>query len=136
MSSATIIPLRIGKTDATGRLNCKVTRLQRRVLNLTSFSGTPAATVTLTVGFPISHAECSLGNNDSGSSLQTFISTGYYDVLGASQNSTNAPGTFLSYSDGNYYTASIVSNDILLTKTGGASWNNSTVATFIIYEAL
>lgn len=144
MSSSTIIPLRIGKTDATGRLNCKVQRLQRRKTVLLYQSDISASPTTVTVGFPISIVHATLNTHDTGGYPWSHTAgAGYYDVLGGTQESSLRPytsGYMVGARTGaaTFYTVqgAIVSDNLSLTLSSTTLPFAGSTLIFDIYEAL
>lgn len=137
-SSSTVVPLKIGKTDATGRLNCKVQRIPRVIT--ASFSGT--SNQTITVGFEFSLAQVFIGMYDIIGLVYT--GAGYFNALTNTQACPTDGGISTSYcayagksgAAGFRYVASVSGSDLLLTysNTGSGPTNPSGVA--IVYEAL
>lgn len=134
LSSSSIVPILIGTTDSAGNLVCNKQRLQRRLF--TYFTPT-AADRTITVGFPISHVFSQHLGYDGVISQQ--YASGYYDAIANTQVSAygnnligSNVGSGTTYTA---YTASVVSNNLLLTWAGNSVVGAQQVL-LQIYEAL
>lgn len=138
LTSSTIIPMKIGKTDSTGRLNCKVQRLARRKIDAVIFSSASPLTATTTVGFPIGFVQASIQYYFPSISNE-IIGTGYYDVesntQGCSFYGASTAGYLGAYSTYTY-TGSISSNNLVTTASSSLPTNNNIQILYIIHEAL
>lgn len=137
MNSATIIPMRLGKTDGTARMNWKVQRLQRRkFVNIFNTFGTGNYAETVTVGFSMSYVEAH--SQSIGTTIDGF---GYFDVLSSTQTSNNFGSNTIGGLHTSGHTLSIAaavdgSNNLALTGTAsaGITWTGSLYLK--IFEAL